>query len=155
MGESATEHRRDWTAARFSAAAEVTTQRKLLSKSDATASSNGAAMCAAIRAKKSSKSTHVNKARQSEVPLSRRSLSMFCKYLVMKLLENLFIRPFLLLSTTHHSRNHRNIASLSHFRIVCKLNLIKFRFLLMLLIDRNKKLFIKMKEKEFTVSSSQ
>lgn len=88
MGESATEHRRDWTAARFSAAAEVTTQKRSLSKSGATASSSGAATCVVTRAKKSSKSTHVNKARQPGVPLSRRSLSMFCKYLVMKLLEN-------------------------------------------------------------------
>lgn len=66
MGESATEHRRGWTAARFSAAAEVTTQRRLLSKSGATASSNGAATCAATRAKKSSRSTHVNNSRPSD-----------------------------------------------------------------------------------------
>lgn len=67
MAESATEHQRGWTAARFYAAAEVTTQRKSSLKSDATASSNGVAMCAATRARRSFKSTHVNKSNEQSI----------------------------------------------------------------------------------------
>lgn len=61
MEGNATKHPRDSTAAPFSVVAEATIQRKLLSKSDVIASSNGVAVSVVTRANELCKNIHVNK----------------------------------------------------------------------------------------------
>jgi hypothetical protein len=61
MEGNATKHPRDLTAAPYSAVAEATILRKLLSKSDVIVSSNGVAVFVVTRAKELCKNTHVNK----------------------------------------------------------------------------------------------